>query len=354
MPDRTLTTLLPDVEPIPRDWLVRAEARQLELTKPPHSLGRLEELAVLAAAIQRTLQPSVCRKRLVVFAADHGVVDEDISPYPQAVTAQMVRNLIAGGAAASVMARSVGADLTVVDVGVARPVIAAPGLLVRRVAPGTRNLARGPAMTTSEFGAAFEVGLESAADAAAAGVQMIGLGEMGIGNTTTAAAVTAALTGRSARDVTGRGTGASDEMWLRKVQVVERALALNTPDPDDAFDVLRKVGGLEIAALCGLAIGAAVRGLLVVTDGFIATAAVAAAVRLRPAVAEYIVAAHLSTEPGHAALLQFIGARPLLNLSLRLGEGTGALAAFPVIVAAVDAFREMATFESAGVANRTP
>lgn len=291
-------------------------------------------------------------RRIVAFAADHGVVAEGVSPWPPSVTAQMVENMRRGGAAVNALARAAGASLTVVDVGVAAPIAPGGGLVGRRIRAGTANIARGPAMTRKDARAALRVGIELADCAAADGVRMIGLGEMGIGNSTAAAAVTAALTGRPAAAVTGRGTGVDDAMLARKVRAVERALRVNRPDAADPLDVLRTVGGLELGALCGLTLGAAARRLVVVTDGFIATAGAALAVRLRPAAGGYLVAGHRSSEPGHAALLAALGARPLLDLELRLGEGTGAAAAFPLIAAAVAALREMATFESAGVATR--
>lgn len=347
-----MTRGLPAVAPIDPAWVARAAARQRTLTKPPGSLGRLETVANRVAAIQETLTPDVAARRIVVFAADHGVVAERVSPWPPSVTAQMVENMRRGGAAVNALARAAGASLTVVDVGVAAPIAPGGGLVGRRIRAGTANSARGPAMTRKDARAALRVGVELADRAAAAGVRMIGLGEMGIGNSTAAAAVTAALTGRPAAAVTGRGTGVDDAMLARKVRVVERALRVNRPDADDPLDVLRTVGGLELGALCGLTLGAAARRLVVVTDGFIATAGAALAVRLRPAAGGYLVAAHRSPEPGHAALLAALGARPLLDLELRLGEGTGAAAAFPLIAAAVAALREMATFESAGVATR--
>lgn len=331
--------------PVDRAWLDRAKEHQRHLTKPPGSLGRLEELAARLCAIQETLRPQAAPRRIVVFAADHGVAEEGVSPYPREVTAQMVANFRKGGAAINALARQAGADLRVVDAGV----VGGEG-----VRDGTANFVRGPAMTEDDLRAALALGLAAAEEAARDGVLIVGLGEMGIGNTTAASAVTAALTGWPPARVTGRGTGADDATLARKVAVVERALAVNAPRADDPLDVLRKVGGLEIAALAGFCLGAAAARRAVVTDGFIATAAAFAALRLAPALGDYLFAAHRSTEPGHAALLEAAGLRPLLDLELRLGEGTGAALAMNLLSAAAAAHVEMATFDAAGVSDREP
>jgi nicotinate-nucleotide--dimethylbenzimidazole phosphoribosyltransferase len=341
-----------DIRHVNTEWITRARQRQRSLTKPPGSLGRLEEVAERMCAIQERIHPDVSRRRIVVFAADHGVTVEGVSAYPSEVTAQMVVNFVRGGAAVNALAGVANADVWVVDVGVARPISVGSErvrLVPRRVREGTRNMAEGPAMSEPEMLAAIAAGIEQADQAAEDGVAMIGLGEMGIGNTTAASAVTAALTGLPPSRVTGRGTGVNDANLARKVGVVERALAQNAPRPNAPFDVLQKVGGLEIAGLCGLCLGGARRGLALISDGFIATAGAALAVGLSGAVADYLFAAHLSPEPGHAVLLERIGQRPLLDLEMRLGEGTGAALAMNVIGAAVAAFTEMATFESAAV-----
>lgn len=347
-----VTSLLRQIEPIDPEWLRRAEAQQALLTKPPGSLGRLEELANRVVAIQRSLTPKVDRARIIVCAADHGVTAEGVAPYPSAVTGQMVANFLAGGAGVNALARVAGAEVQVVDIGVASDLGCVAGVHQRRVAAGTRNMAREPAMTREQADAAIAVGIEMGHAAIASGVDMIGLGEMGIGNSTAASAVTAALTGLPVASVTGRGTGADDAMLERKVRVIEGALRRHRPDPADAFDVLVKVGGFELAGLAGLVLAAAAGRKVVVTDGFIATAAAALAVRMCPAAGDYLVAAHRSPEPGHTALLTLIGQEPLLDLRMRLGEGTGAALAFVLIRAAVAAFTEMATFASAGVSDR--
>jgi nicotinate-nucleotide--dimethylbenzimidazole phosphoribosyltransferase len=348
-----IDTVLQQIEPIDRDWIRRAHAHQATLTKPPGSLGRLEELANRVVAIQQSLMPTVERACVVVFAADHGVTAEGVAPYPSAVTGQMVANFLAGGAGVNALARVARADVLVVDIGVASDLSSGTGLQQRRVAPGTRNMAREPAMTREQAERAIAVGLEMGRDVIAAGTDMIGLGEMGIGNSTAASAVTATLTGLPVSTVTGRGTGADDAMLAQKMGVIEQALGRHRPNPADAIDVLTKVGGFELAGLAGVVLAAAAARRAVVTDGFIATSAAALAVRMCPAVNDYLFAAHRSPEPGHTALLTLIGQEPLLDLRMRLGEGTGAALAFVIMRAAVAAFTEMATFASAGVRNRS-
>lgn len=348
-----LEKVLQQIHSVEADWIRRAEARQGSLTKPPGSLGRLEEVANRVVAIQRSLTPTVDHARIVVFAADHGVTTEGVAPYPSAVTGQMVANFLSGGAGVNALARVAGAEVQVIDIGVASDLGQLSGLHSRRIAPGTQNMARAAAMTGEQVRAAIAVGFEIARDAIAAGVDMIGLGEMGIGNSTAASAVTAALTGLPVASVTGRGTGADDVMVAHKIRVIEQALQRHRPEPADALDVLAKVGGFELAGLVGVVLGAAAARKVVVTDGFIATAAAALAVRICPVANDYLFAAHRSPEPGHTALLTLIAQEPLLDLRMRLGEGTGAALAFVVIRAAVAAFTEMATFKSAGVSQRS-
>jgi len=347
-----LEQTIEEIRPIDAEWIAAAERHQLELTKPPGSLGRLEEIANRCAAIRETLAPTASRPRIVVFAADHGVCAEGVSAYPQEVTAQMVANYLRGGAAINALARAGDIELQVVDVGVLAPIPGVDGLVSRRAAASTRNFCQEPAMTEAEMHAALSTGIELAAEAAAAGCDLLGFGEMGIGNTTAASAITAALTGEPVESVVGRGTGVDDECLARKRRAVERGLALHAGRMQSALGILRCVGGLEIAAMCGFCLGAAAHRLPVVTDGFIATSAAALAVRLCPAAAGYLFAAHQSVEPGHARLLAAIGQAPLLNLGMRLGEGTGAALAMGIVQAAVAAFTQMATFAGAGVSNR--
>lgn len=322
------------------------------LTKPRGSLGRLEDAARQLAAIARTSPPPVPAPATVaVFAGDHGVVEEGVTPWPQEVTAQMVANFCAGGAAICVLARHAGAEVVVVDVGVATPIPAPGGWLDRRVRPGTANLARGPAMSHHEALAALDVGVEVAEAAVAGGARCLITGDMGIGNTTPSAAIIAALTGRPAARVTGRGTGIDDETWARKVAVVAAAVDRLTADAAP-LDVLAEVGGLEIAALAGFVTAGAAAGVPVLVDGVIALAATLVAVAETPAVRDYCVAGHRSTEPGATAALDHLGLAPLLDLELRLGEGTGAMLALPVLQAAARICHEMATFDAAGVTDK--
>jgi nicotinate-nucleotide--dimethylbenzimidazole phosphoribosyltransferase len=321
----------------------------LQLTKPPGSLGRLEEIANRMAAIQATLAPVVARSRIVLFAADHGVCAEGVNLYPQAVTAQMVANFLRGGAAINALAGSAGVELEIVDAGVAYDIPMATGLVRRPIAAGTKNFCVEPAMTREEATAAMALGIEMADRAAADGCTLLGIGEMGIGNTTVASAVTAVLTGMVPARVIGRGTGADDEGMARKRSAIERAMALHGSQIHDPLELLSRLGGFEIGAMCGFCLEAAANRCAVMVDGFIASAAAALAVRFHPASRDYLFQAHLSTEPGHAPLLELIGHRPLFDLEMRLGEGTGAALAIPVVRAAVAAFTGMATFASAGV-----
>jgi nicotinate-nucleotide--dimethylbenzimidazole phosphoribosyltransferase len=353
LPMNLINETVGKIEPVETVWLERAAARQLELTKPPGSLGKLEEIANRLCAIQASLQPDAEKREIFVFAASHGVSQENVSPYPASVTAQMVMNFLGGGAAINALAKTAGANLTVVDIGVDGDFTENPTNFVQaKVARGTKNFAHEAAMSPSEMLAAVETGIELARAAKAKNTKIIGLGEMGIGNTTAASAVTAALLGIAPESCVGRGTGADDAMLAHKIEIVRRALKINQPDAADAFDVLRKVGGFEIAGLVGLCLGAARERIAIVTDGFITTAAVALAVKICPSVRDYVFASHLSVECGHRALLDFIGQKPLFDFEMRLGEGTGAALAMNVIEAAIAAFLEMATFKGANVSNK--
>ncbi|MCX7853605.1 MAG: nicotinate-nucleotide--dimethylbenzimidazole phosphoribosyltransferase [Caldilineales bacterium] len=341
------------IPPLDETAMAAARARQNTLTKPPGSLGRLESLSVQLAGITGQPIPQLRDKVIVVMAADHGVVAEGVSAYPQEVTAQMVGNFLAGGAAINVLARHVGARVLVVDMGVAAELPPHPRLISRRVGCGTANMAMGPAMTREQALAALHAGMDIAAAAVADGADILATGEMGIGNTTAAAAVACALGGFTPATVVGRGTGLDDEGWRRKVAVVERALAVNRPDPDDGLDVLAKVGGFEIGGLAGLILAAAARRVPVMMDGFIATAAAMIAVRLAPACRDYLIAAHCSQETGHRLMLDWLGLPPLLDLDMRLGEGTGAALGISLAEAACKLLAEMATFAEAGVRDRS-
>lgn len=348
----TLETTIARIAPLDEAAMAAARARHDTLTKPRGSLGRLEALAIQIAGITREPLPELRHKVLVTMAGDHGVAADGVSAYPPEVTAQMVANFSRGGAAINVLARHVGARNVVVDVGVACDLGRCPGVLPRKVAPGTRSLAAGPAMSREEAVRAIEVGIDVAAGERARGMDIVGVGDMGIGNTTPASAITAAITGRAVAEVTGRGTGICDERWAHKVAVIERALAANRPDPADALDVLSKVGGLEIAGIVGVILGAAALRVPVMVDGFVAGAGALLAAGLAPGARPYLIAAHRSVECGHGALLEHLGLSPLLDLGMRLGEGTGAALGIGLAEAAVRVLAEMATFAEAGVTDR--
>ncbi len=337
----------------PADPAVAARTRRLldGKTKPRGSLGRLEDLACRIAAVRGDPSPPPPRKAIVVMAADHGVAEEGVSAYPQEVTRQMLANFAAGGAAINVLARHASARLVVVDMGVREPPDAAAEILSRRIGPGTRNIARQPAMSREEAERALEVGLRIAGELAEEGIGLLGIGDMGIGNTTASSALAARWTGAPVEEVTGRGTGLSDEAWERKVEVVRRAVGRRARPAADPLETLADLGGFEIAGLAGVVLGAASRRVPVVLDGFITGVAALAAARLRPAVADSLIASHVSVEPGHRAVLAALGLRPLLDLGLRLGEGTGAALAMGLADAALAILREMATFDSAGVSD---
>ncbi len=344
-----LARLVAAVHPVDGRLAVQARARLDSLTKPRGSLGRLEELAARVVVITGELMPRIDAPVIFTLAGDHGVATEGVSAYPQAVTAQMVENLARGGAGVNVLARHVGARVVVADLGVAAPPTDHPGIVRRRVADGTRSITEGPAMTRDEAVRAITAGAALVEDAA---LDCVGTGEMGIGNSTSASALTAALTGADPAMVTGRGTGVTDEVWVRKVEAVRRALAVNRLDAGDPLGILAALGGLEIAGLAGVILAGAARRVPIVLDGFIATTAALVAARLAPATRDYLIAAHRSAEPGHQRLLEALGLTPYLELGMRLGEGTGAALGIGLVRAALACYREMATFKDAGVSER--
>src|SRR5213594_1033378 len=346
-----LSRLLSAVAPPPLDGAEAAQRHLDGLTKPPGSLGRLEEIA-LRLALLRGSAPEVGHPVIFTFAADHGVVAEGVSAYPQVVTAQMVENFLRGGAAVNVLARQAGARVVVADFGVASPIGQTPDLVACPLGPGTRNMAQGSAMTREHAVRAIETGARLAEQALDAGADLLATGEMGIGNTTAASAIAAAITGALPERVTGRGTGVDDATLARKVDVVRRALAVNAPDGRDGLDVLAKVGGFEIAGLVGVILAGAARRVPVVLDGFISGAAALVAVTLAPDARHALFASHRSAEPGHAVMLEHLGLTPYLDLALRLGEGTGAALFIHLARAAARIWREMATFKSAGVSDK--
>jgi nicotinate-nucleotide--dimethylbenzimidazole phosphoribosyltransferase len=349
-----VTTLLEhtirEIRPLDADAMRAAEARQSQLTKPPKALGRLEAISIQLAGIKAAPMPVVAHKAIAVMAADHGVTAEGVSAFPAEVTPGMVLNFAAGGAAINVIGRHVGARVIVTDVGVNADLSGVAGVRQKKVRMGTANMAEGPAMTRDEAVRAIEIGIELVEEELAQGLDIIATGEMGIGNTTAASAVIAALTGQPVARVTGRGTGISAEALPAKIAVIERALAVNLPDAADPIDVLAKVGGLEIAALTGVFLGGAAHRIPVVMDGFISAAAALAAVRLCHECVDYILPSHVSIEIGHQVVLDELGLTPLFDLQMRLGEGTGAALSMGIIEAAARILSEMATFESAGVA----
>ena len=352
--DGTITAIAA-LGPLDAEAMTAARTILDGLTKPPGSLGRLEELAITIAGITGRARPSMARRAIVVAAADHGVARRGVSAYPSEVTAQMVANFIGGGAAINVLAAISGASLTVLDVGVAgaipdvRPGPRGGRLVQARIQPGTADMTEGPAMSRAAALGAIEVGLTVVDDLRGSGLDVIGIGDMGIGNTTAAAAIVAVLTGAAPAVVTGHGTGIDEAARIRKVAVIEEALARNAPDPADPIGVLAAVGGVEIAALVGIILGAVAARVPVVLDGFITGAAALVAAALAPGSANRLIAAHESVEPGHAILLARLGLRPLLDLDLRLGEGTGAALGLQLIHAAVSVRDGMATFAAAAV-----
>jgi nicotinate-nucleotide--dimethylbenzimidazole phosphoribosyltransferase len=332
--------------------LAQAQTRLDRLTKPIGSLGRLEELAARYVMITGEMKPVVPRGAVFTFAADHGVTAEGVSAYPSAVTPQMVLNFLRGGAGVNVLARHAGIEVRVVDIGVAFDFEAAPGLIHKKVMPGTKNLLVESAMSSMQAEQALQVGIELATEAAQQGIGLIGTGEMGIGNTTASSAITAVMTRRPVSEVTGRGSGIDDASHARKIDVIQRALDLHRLDSANALKVLAAVGGLEIGGLVGLILGAAAARIPVVLDGFIAGAAALIAVGLQPRCKDYLIASHRSVERGHEAILNHLGLKPLFDLDLRLGEGTGACLGMSLVLAAIKIFTEMATFDEAGVSER--
>ncbi len=355
--------------PVDPESAARAAARAADLAIPAGSLGRMLDLGVLLAAIQGTLQPSFPRKAIVTAAGDHGVTCRGVSAFPAEVTSQMVVNFVRGLAAVNSLARTAGARVMVVDAGVAvdlrtvlgdrvstdfLTVLENGGVLDRKVRYGTADLSAGPAMSREEAVRAVEVGIEVALALRTAGIDLVGTGDMGIGNTTPSSALACVFTGRTPSDVTGRGTGIDDASLDRKRAVVEEALAVNSPDPSDPVGVLAAVGGLEIGVIAGVILGGASAGIPVVVDGFISTAGALVACAINPHTRGYLIAGHRSLESGHRLMLDHLGLTPLLDLDLRLGEGTGAALAMPLVDGAAALLREMATFAEAGVAEAHP
>lgn len=329
-----------------------AQLRLDNLTKPLASLGRLEELAKQITGITGRENPELTKKVIFTLAADHGVTAEGVSAFPKEVTAQMVYNFLRGGAGINVLARHAGAKVIIVDIGVAEDLKPDPKLVIKKINYGTKNMAKEPAMTKEEAVKAIEAGIELVEEELKTGIDILGIGEMGIGNTTSASAITACFTNRALEEVVGRGTGLDDAGLKNKIAVIKKSLLINRPDPADPLDVLSKVGGFEIAGLAGIILAAAAHKIPVVIDGFISTAAALAAFKIEPKVKGYLIAAHNSVEKGHKVILEHIGLRPLLDLDLRLGEGTGGALGIGLADAAVKILTQMATFKSANVSEK--
>jgi len=340
------------IKPLDKEVMAQAQARQDMLTKPQGSLGRLEELSIQLAGIQGKPIPQIRHKAIITMAGDHGVVAEKVGNWPQEVTAQMVYNFLGGGAGINVITRQVSTRIIVVDMGVASEITPNPHLLSRKVAPGTKNIATGAAMTEEQAVTAIETGIEIVKDEVAKGLDIVGTGDMGIGNTTPSAAICAVITGKPVAEVTGRGTGITDEQLTHKVEVITKALAVNHPDPKQPLTVLAKIGGFEIGGLAGVMLGAAAHRLPVVIDGFISGAAALIATALAPGLKDYLIAAHLSAESGHRLLLEHLGLKPLLSLDMRLGEGTGAALGIFLVEASARLLAEMSTFAEAEVSEK--
>ncbi|MGI2335331.1 MAG: nicotinate-nucleotide--dimethylbenzimidazole phosphoribosyltransferase [Dehalogenimonas sp.] len=344
-----LNRTLASIKPLDQKSMQQAAARQDTLTKPQGSLGRLEEISIKLAGIQRRAIPQIANKAVITMAGDHGVVAEKVGNYPQEVTPQMVLNFVGGGAAINVIARQIGARVVVVNMGVAGELPVEIPVVNKLVARGTANIAKGPAMTEAQAIQAIEAGIEVVNSEIEKGLDIVGTGDMGIGNTTPSAAICAVMTGQSVEKVTGRGTGLSDEQLNHKIRVIEKALAFNNPDATNALDVLTKVGGFEIGGIAGVILGAAAKGVPVVVDGFISGAAALIAEGLSSQVKDYMFLGHLSVEPGHRIMAEKLGLNPIVTLDLRLGEGTGAAIGIFIAETSAKILAEMATFGEAGV-----
>jgi nicotinate-nucleotide--dimethylbenzimidazole phosphoribosyltransferase len=340
------------IKPVNHDLEKEIRAHLDDLTKPQGSLGLLETFTLKYCLIQNTAKPVLGKKKIFTFAGDHGVVCEGVSAYPKEVTPQMVRTMLAGGAAVNVLARHAAIEVCVIDMGVDDPMENAPGLFQRKVMRGTHNIAQGPAMSLEQTIKAMEVGIELAKNAAQEKITLIGTGDMGIGNTTPSSALFAALLPCAVEDITGRGTGIDDAILLKKIKVIKKALDVNRHSLSTPLETLAALGGLEIAGICGLILGAASCRIPVVVDGFISSAGALLACNLCKDVKDYLFFSHRSNEKGHAAFFKLFGVEPILDLGMRLGEGTGAALAIPIIEASIKVYNEMATFSSAHVSGK--
>lgn len=345
-----LDELIKGIEPRDSEWEKLAWERLRSQIRPKDSLGQLEVIAAKIASIKRSINVDLGRKIIFTMAGDHGVAEEGVSAYPQEVTAQMVYSFVKGWATINVLAKHGGIDVRVVDMGVKTDLPEEWNIIRRKIRKGTQNFTKGPAMTREEAISGLLAGAELVIDAVRhENYSLIGTGDMGIANTTASAAIFSALSGIPPSEIAGRGTGIDDNTLKRKIAVIERAISLNKPDPSDPIDVLSKVGGCEIAGLAGAVLGAAFMKVPVVCDGFIATAGALVAIRMVPAARDYLFISHRSQERGHSAMVEYIGIRPVLDLEMRLGEGTGAALAMPIVEVAAKVLKEVKTFEEAGV-----
>ena len=352
--NKKIAEIVQNIRPINLKLMEKAQNKLDNLTKPQGSLGRLEDFAKRVAGISGTLSPTVKRKVIFVMAGDHGVAEEGVSAYPQEVTFQMVYNFIQGGAAINVLARHIGAKIVVVDMGVAKDFPSGKGIVVKKISYGTKNIAKGPAMSKVEAERAIMAGIEVFEDELSKkGIDIIGLGEMGIANTTSSSAIVACLTKSKVEDVTGRGTGIDESQLKNKIRVIKQAIEVNRPDPEDALNVLSKIGGFEIGGLVGCILAAASHRVPIVIDGFISCVSALIAIKLAPLAKDYIFTSHNSVEKGHKIALKYIEKVPMFDLGMRLGEGTGAALGISFVDAGVKILTQMATFADAGVDNKS-
>jgi nicotinate-nucleotide--dimethylbenzimidazole phosphoribosyltransferase len=353
----SIKKIVEGIEPLDEKWIAKARERTAQLVMPTRALGRLHDISERLCAIQKTLKPKIDRKAVLVMAGDHGVVEEGVSAYPQEVTGAMVRTFLAGGAGINAISRHIGSDVQVIDMGIipdldSDSVDGSHRLLRRKVSHGTANLAREPAMTREMAEKAILTGFQLATDLFRKGVEILGTGDMGIGNTTPSAAIGVVITGKTPEQMVGRGTGIDDDSLIKKREAVTRGIRVNNPDPGDGLDVLSKVGGFEIGGIAGCVLAGAFHSRPVVIDGFISTAGALIAHTLCPLVTEYIFAGHRSEEAGHGSMLNYLGLEPILDLGMRLGEGTGGALAMSVMEGAVRVFNEVLTFKEAGVTDK--
>ena len=349
-----LDDIVKDISPLDQEWITKAGERTAQLVMPTRALGRLHEISERLCGIQCTLRPSINRKAILIMAGDHGVVEEGVSAYPQEVTGAMVQTFLGGGAGINAIARHVAADVHVVDMGILADLggIDSDRLINHKIAAGTANFTRGPAMSRENAEQSILCGFQEASRLCQNGVEILGTGDMGIGNTTPSAAIGSVICGADPEEMVGRGTGVDAEGLVRKRNAVVRGIAVNRPDPADGLDVLAKVGGFEIGAIAGCVLAGAYHRRPVVIDGFISTAGALAAKALCPNVTDYLFAGHRSEESGHRVMLEYLNLVPILDLGMRLGEGTGGAMAMSIMQCAVNVFKEVMTFEEAGVADK--